>query len=201
VPIAGWIFFGVVVATAVNGLVHFGLYSGIRMEVASRLPAGNFIRECVVRPDAVIDRLLTQIAENPIRWSLRAFVAAYLLGGFLFSILERDKSWFDGLWWAWITLFTVGYGDLSPVRWVMRSLAMLVVILGWASLGTMQSALTGKIAARQTERRLRQVFEADGVYHDNIAQVEADLRNAADALAAIGAGVREREVNQPGGRS
>ncbi len=37
---------------------------------------------------------------------------------------------FSGMWWAAITLFTVGYGDIYPITFGGRVLGMLVTILG-----------------------------------------------------------------------
>lgn len=99
--------------------------------------------------DVQLGRLLDRIAANPVRWAIGTFVAGYAGGGVIFSIIEKDASVFDGLWWAYITMFTVGYGDLSPKTWIVRSLAYMVVLLGWSALLIIGAALAGRIAERR----------------------------------------------------
>lgn len=97
----------------------------------------------------LLARLLDRIAANPVRWAIGTFVTGYVGGGVVFSIIEKDASVFDGLWWAYITMFTVGYGDLSPKTWIVRTLAYIVVLLGWSALLIIGAALAGRIAERR----------------------------------------------------
>lgn len=196
---AAWIFFSVVLVLWLNGLYHFGVYSGVRMVVASRLPAGNFVRECVLHPEQAASNLLDVIADNPVRWAIRLFVVCYFGGGGLFSVLEAKVSYFDGLWWAHVTMYTVGYGDLSPVRWVMRVLAMGVITSGFWSLAIMQSALTGRISARQNERRLMRAIDTSEL-HDDVEQICSELHGTTERLLALASALKDRETNQKGGR-
>lgn len=102
-------------------------------------------------PDQELARLFDRVALNPVRWAIGLFLTGYLVGGFVFSLIEKDASFFDGLWWAFITMFTVGYGDLSPKTWEVRCLAYLVVIAGWSALLIVGAALAGRIAENRMQ--------------------------------------------------
>lgn len=48
------------------------------------------------------------------------------------QIVARLECWsrFDGLYWAFITATTVGYGDIKPQRKLSRILAVCIALLG-----------------------------------------------------------------------
>lgn len=41
------------------------------------------------------------------------YLASIFISSMLFSVIE-DKTFFDGVWWSFVTSLTIGYGDLSP---------------------------------------------------------------------------------------
>ena len=87
-----------------------------------------------------------------------------LLGGAGFWVLEpKVETLSDGLWLAFTTAATVGYGDLVPSTHSSRAFAVLVVMLGLAVL----SLVTASVAAvfvgneeRDIERELMQEIRA-----------------------------------------
>ena len=66
-----------------------------------------------------------------------------LTGGSLLS-LEEDYSLPEGIWWAVVTVSTVGYGDVVPDTVLGRILATVLILLGISFI----ALLTGAIAAR-----------------------------------------------------
>jgi voltage-gated potassium channel len=58
--------------------------------------------------------------------------------------LRDFNSVWDGIWWAVVTVTTVGYGDIYPHSVAARIVAMLVMLFGIGFL----SVLTATIASR-----------------------------------------------------
>jgi len=54
---------------------------------------------------------------------------------------------FDAIWWAFVTITTVGYGDITPVTPTGRLVASLVMFLGIGVFGTVASFLSGALGA------------------------------------------------------
>lgn len=55
-----------------------------------------------------------------------------LLVAFIMHILEPTvfTSIFDGVWWAFITLTTIGYGDIAPQSFIGKLVAMFFILIG-----------------------------------------------------------------------
>jgi voltage-gated potassium channel len=73
-----------------------------------------------------------------LRWAgLLALLTAFL-GGAGFAAIEQGHNpnvhdtW-DGLWWAFVTMTTVGYGDVSPMTDGGRLVAIVVMVVGSGS--------------------------------------------------------------------
>ncbi len=76
------------------------------------------------------------------------------LGGVGFWLLEpRAITLSDGLWLAFTTAATVGYGDIVPSTHASRAFSVVVVLLGLAVL----SLVTASVAAMFVETEERQI--------------------------------------------
>jgi voltage-gated potassium channel len=51
------------------------------------------------------------------------------------------RNGYDAMWWAVTTVSTVGYGDLYPVTWEGRLIAVLLMIAGVGAFGTIAAGL------------------------------------------------------------
>jgi len=71
---------------------------------------------------------------------------------------EKYATVFDALWWAVITLTTVGYGDVYPVTTGGRVFTMVIVLLGLGLVAVPSGLLASafqEIRRRERERQLR----------------------------------------------
>ena len=63
-------------------------------------------------------------ALNRVWFVLLLLVVTYMLAGLLYALFEHT-TFGDGLWWAAVTGTTTGYGDLFPVTFPGRVMAII----------------------------------------------------------------------------
>lgn len=130
-----------------------------------------------------MNRILRFIAQFPGRACLLLLVSTIVLGGAFFSLVEstpdKPADWVDGMWWAIVTLTTVGYGDFAPDSIAGRWVAMFVMAGGLGSV----AILTGLLADEIREARIHGRDETPEL-DDDIDHVMAVLEAEMDKLRA-----------------
>lgn len=81
------------------------------------------------------------LRTNGLIYILYVNIFIVLVGSSILSVVE-EKSFSDSLWWALVTVTTVGYGDIVPVSLFGKWLAVLLMLVGIGTIGMLTSALT-----------------------------------------------------------
>jgi voltage-gated potassium channel len=117
------------------------------------------------------------ITRRGLIYSLILCLVILGLGGVGFWVLEpRAATLSDGLWLAFTTAATVGYGDIVPSTHASRIFAVIVVLLGLAVL----SLVTASVAAMFVETEERQIerdlMHAIGLLRSEISSMHQEIR-------------------------
>ena len=125
----------------------------------------------------LIKKFKRQIAESTLWLMVTLTIPLVLISGWWINRVEADSctsevsgaicSFGDGVWWAFVTVTTVGYGDRFPVSNSGRLLAGILMTIGVGFFGILTSYLA-TIFVRQDED-----------------EVEAELRAVRQELAEI----------------
>jgi voltage-gated potassium channel len=110
-------------------------------------------------------------------WILAAGAIMLALSGVVFYWLEPTvHSYGEGLWLAFATGATIGYGDFVPTTTASRFFAMFVAVLGFGML----SLTTASIAVffiEEDEKKLRREMHHDiRLLHGEVAALRAEIR-------------------------
>ncbi|MBP0593427.1 two pore domain potassium channel family protein [Paraburkholderia sp. LEh10] len=121
---------------------------------------------------------------NRIVWLLAAGAAVLAMAGAGFMWLEpRVHSYAEGLWLAFESSATVGYGDIAPTTPASRVFAVFVVLLGYGMLSLVFASIAAAFIGKE-ERALRREMHRDiKRLNDEIARLHGELHALWDKLA------------------
>ncbi|MCM2257020.1 MAG: potassium channel family protein [Vicinamibacteria bacterium] len=116
-------------------------------------PALDTARQKLDRARALWARLRAENVPHLVAY----FGTILVVGGALMLWIEKDKNpafhnLEDGLWWALVTLTTIGYGDKYPITTLGHAVGAVVVVFGVGMVGV----VTAKIATILVEDRIKE---------------------------------------------
>lgn len=102
--------------------------------------------------------------------------AIILVGGILMHFAE-NMSIGDGIWWAFVTATTVGYGDISPSSFYGRMIAIVLMVVGIGLIGSVTSTLTSyfmKKECKNVESRTIQMIQGELEHFSELSEDDVD---------------------------
>ena len=104
---------------------------------------------------------------------LYAVVLLVIIIGTIMYLIEGEENGFDsipeGIYWAIVTLTTVGYGDIAPITTLGRFIASFVMILGYGIIAVPTGIVTAEFAMSSKKKVSTQVCPeclCEGHEHD-----------------------------------
>ena len=96
---------------------------------------------------------------NGFKYVVFATFMTVITGGVLIHYAE-GMEFGDGIWWAFVTATTVGYGDISPNTLYGRLIAMVLMLVGIGLIGSLTSTLTSFFLTKQNKKPADAVLDA-----------------------------------------
>jgi voltage-gated potassium channel len=142
---------------------------------------------------------------------LIAVVATIFLGAWLVLLFEEKAKgsnihdYPDALWWAIVTVTTVGYGDRFPVTESGRIVAVILMLVGIGLIGTLTATVASVFIKEHTDATKEEFKKGHAdlgqqlaVISDRLADVELRLGATTAEVAAVDAAAdAEAEANGP----
>jgi voltage-gated potassium channel len=108
-------------------------------------------------------------ARHKISVFLFAILMIVLIMGTLMYLIEGGKNGFTsipkGIYWAIVTITTVGYGDLTPTTSLGQFFSALLMIIGYAIIAVPTGIMTAEISYGIRTGKMR-IFRCPGCSHE-----------------------------------
>lgn len=122
---------------------------------------------------------------NGFKYVVFATFMTIITGGVLIHYAE-GMDFDDGIWWAFVTATTVGYGDISPNTFFGRMIAMVLMLVGIGLIGSLTSTLTSFFMTRQNRKSSEAVLDAVKKELDRFDELsKSDVDRLCEVLKAL----------------
>jgi voltage-gated potassium channel len=151
-----------------------------------------------------LKRMFTgRLAQNTLLFTLVVALILVFTIAWLVLISEQGapnaniKTYHDAVWWAFVTITTVGYGDFYPVTGWGQSFAVILMFFGLGIIGVLSSYLSSTFISLQRRRKERTTGEGEQEQDANEQEeedtgedeytdrLEAELADIKGELAAL----------------
>lgn len=117
------------------------------------------IPKTIAMPFVITFRALRGIWHDPNSHNILAAAGMLLLAGTLIFMIIEDLTLVDAFYFSFITLATIGYGDISPATDMGK---IVTVVYGIAGLGIMAALISSIASQRWHPRKARAPGKDDG---------------------------------------
>lgn len=81
------------------------------------------------------------------------FLLAFLSGGIIFRVEDGVPTFFDGIWFSFVTMTTVGYGDFIPITVTGRIVSIFLMIVGVGFVSILSGGIASFLISQRRKKR------------------------------------------------
>ena len=128
-----------------------------------------------------------------LRTILGVLIICIISFGYVFYLAEPQiKTFGDGIWWALVTITTVGYGDITPLTTLGRFVAGTLMFVGLGLIATVTAIVSAKFIANYVDHHTNDdVLEKLEELEDEIEKIEEIESNVIGKLKEL-----EEEIDE-----
>jgi voltage-gated potassium channel len=161
---------------------------------------GLLLREAQLRVEAIL-------RHHSLFRVLIAAAATLFLGAWLILLFEENAkgsnihNYPDALWWAIVTVTTVGYGDRYPVTEGGRAVAVILMLLGIGLIGVLTATVASVFVKEHTDANKEELRKGHADLGQQLSEISQRLADVERRLGATPADLAAVDAAAGGGES
>ncbi len=116
------------------------------------------------------------LASNRLGYTLGFSALIITVAGILISSFDPGiPDALNGIWWAWVTVTTVGYGDIVPVTGAGKFFASILILLGIGLFALLTANISAFLVGKDTEREEKEMRGRLKDIQERLTRIEEKL--------------------------
>lgn len=113
------------------------------------------------------------LAHHQLGSTLAVAFLTMVFSGIIITRLDPaiDNIW-DGIWWAWVTMSTVGYGDIVPQTGAGRLFGALLILFGVVLVSLLTANISAYLIGGEVKKVEHEEKDAEVLLKDIVARLE-----------------------------
>jgi len=126
------------------------------------------------------------LAHNRLGTTLAVSLVVIVMAGLLMSAIDPSVStpW-DGIWWAWVTVTTVGYGDIVPTTAAGKLFGSLLILLGVGLFSLMTASFSSFFIGRDVTKVEQEIEKDVGRLQREEIDIHATIERVGRSLTGL----------------
>jgi len=118
--------------------------------------------------------LRTLLVRYRLGATLGIAISVVVLAGIAISRIDPSiGTVWDGMWWAWVTVATVGYGDIVPHSPAGRMFGAMLILMGVVIVSLLTASLSAFLIGSEVEKVEREERQADVLLKEIAQRLES----------------------------
>lgn len=122
------------------------------LRVIRVLKLGRYLKDAEFLSDAL------RASRNKIQIFIASMITIVLIAGTVMYIVEGPESGFTSIpmamYWAIVTLTTVGFGDITPLTPIGKLMASIIMLMGYGIIAVPTGIVTSEMTQAKSRRKL-----------------------------------------------
>ncbi len=117
------------------------------------------------------------LSRNQLGYTLLlSFLIVFISGALVSGFDPAIETVWDGVWWAWVTITTVGYGDIVPESGLGKFFGSLLILLGIGLFAMLTANISAFLIGRDEDKEQLELLKKLNHIEERLKNIEQQTK-------------------------